>query len=94
MFVCRREYAGGKQNYIRKCPEQQQKVLSKKTGCHFRLVIKFYLDTPVILGHMERDHDHEMGILNLIHTYISHRAWARVKIILRQKIDPREIVRT
>jgi hypothetical protein len=32
VFVCGREYAGGKQNYVRKCPEQQQKVLSKKLG--------------------------------------------------------------
>jgi hypothetical protein len=23
VFVCRREYAGGKRNYVRKCPEQQ-----------------------------------------------------------------------
>jgi hypothetical protein len=74
MFMCRHEYAGGKQKYIRKCPKWQQKVLSKKTGCHFRLVIKFYLNMPVILSHIKRDYDYKIGISNLIHTRISCRA--------------------
>src|SRR6267142_408410 len=92
VFVCGCEYPGGKSKYVRKCPDQCQKVPSKKSGCCFRLVIKFYLNMSIILGHIERDHDHEMGIPNLIHTRISHRAQARIKIMLRQKINPREIV--
>src|SRR6267142_1569981 len=94
VFVCGCEYPGGKSKYVRKCPDQCQKVPSKKSGCCFRLVIKFYLNMSIILGHIERDHDHEMGIPNLIHTRISHRAQARIKIMLRQKINPREIVHT
>src|SRR6266850_3833204 len=94
MFVCRCEYPGGKSKYVRKCPDWHQKVPSKKSGCCFRLIIKFYLNTSVILGHIERDHDHETGIPNLIHTHISCGAQARIKIMLRQKIDPREIVCT
>jgi len=94
VFVCGCEYPGGKSKYVRKCPDRCQKVPSKKSGCCFRLVIKFYLNMSIILGHIERDHDHEMGIPNLIHTRISHRAQARIKIMLRQKINPREIVCT
>ena len=94
VFVCGCEYVGGKQKYVRKCPKQQQKVPSKKTGCHFRLVIKFYPNTPIILGHIKRDHDHETGIPNLTYTHISHRAQVRIKIMLWQKINPREIVHT
>jgi hypothetical protein len=74
VFVCGCEYVGGKQKYVRKCPKQQQKVLSKRTGCHFRLVIKFYLNMPVILSHIKRDYDYKIGISNLIHTGISCRA--------------------
>jgi len=94
VFMCGCEYPRGKLKYVRKCPDQCQKVPSKKSGCCFRLVIKFYLNTSIILGHIERDHDHETGIPNLIHTRISHRAWVRIKIMLWQKIDPREIVHT
>jgi hypothetical protein len=49
---------------------------------------------PIILGRMERDHNYEMRIPNLIHTCISCRAQARIKIMLQQKINPREIVHT
>jgi hypothetical protein len=94
VFVCGCEYVGGKQKYVRKCPKQQQKVLSKRTGCHFRLVIKFYLTIPIILGHIKRDYDYEMRIPDLIHTHISHRAQVKIKIMLQQKIDLREIVYT
>ena len=94
VFVCRCEYPGGKSKYVRKCSDWCQKVPSKKSECCFRLVIKFYPNTSIILGHIERDHDHETGIPNLIHTRISHRAWVRIKIMLWQKIDPREIVHT
>jgi hypothetical protein len=94
VFVCGREYPGGKPKYERKDPKRKQNIPSKKTGCHFRLVIKHYPNTPVILGHIERDHDHEMGLPNLIHTRISRGTRERIKGMLRQKIDPREIVRT
>jgi len=94
VFMCGHEYPGGKSKYVRKCPDRCQKVPSKKSGCCFRLVIKFYPNTSIILGHIERDHDHEMGIPNLIHTCISCGAWARIKIMLWQKIDLREIVHT
>jgi len=94
MFVCRCEYPGGKLKYVRKCSDWHQKVPSKKSGCCFRLIIKFYPNTSVILGHIKRDHDYETGIPNLIHTRISCGAQVRIKIMLRQKINPREIVCT
>src|SRR6266850_8407930 len=94
VFVCGREYPGGKPRYVRKCPEQCQKVPSKKTGCRFRLIIKLYPNTPIILGHIKRDHDHEMGLANLIYTHISYGTQERIKSMLWQKINPREIVHT
>jgi len=94
VFMCRHEYPGGKPRYVRKCPEWCQKVPSKKTRCHFRLIIKLYPNTPIILGHIERDHNHEMGLANLIYTCISCGTQERIKSMLWQKIDPREIVCT
>jgi len=94
VFMCGHEYPEGKPRYVRKCPERCQKVPSKKTGCRFRLVIKLYPNTPIILGHIERDHDHEMGLANLIYTHISRGTRERIKSMLRQKIDLREIVHT
>jgi len=40
VLLCGREHPGGKSKYVKKYPEQQQKIPSKKTGCHYRLVIK------------------------------------------------------
>jgi hypothetical protein len=70
MFVCGRQYPRGKSKYQRKNPKCKQSILSKKTGCHFRLIIKHYLNMPIILGHLERDHDHKTRLSNLIHTCI------------------------
>jgi hypothetical protein len=92
VLICRRSWSGGKSNYIKKDPKQKQKIGSKKIGCHYRLVIKHYLHTPLILGHLEQEHDHETGLQNIIYTQMSHQGQEKIKFMLRQKIDPREIV--
>jgi hypothetical protein len=92
VLVCRRSWSRGKSNYIKQDPKWKQKIGSKKIGCHYRLVIKHYPHTPLILGHLEREHDHEMGLQNIIYTRMSRRGWEKIKFMLRQKIDPREIV--
>jgi hypothetical protein len=94
VFVCRCEYPGGKPKYKRKDPKQKQNIPSKKMGCHFRLVIKHYPNKPIILGHIKRDHDYKTGLPNLIHTHISRGTRERIKGMLWQKIDLREIVHT
>jgi hypothetical protein len=47
---------------------------------------------PIILGHLEQEHDHETGLLNIAYTRMSCHAWEKIKFMLRQKVDPREIV--
>jgi hypothetical protein len=56
VLVCRCSWSGGKSNYIKKDLKQKQKIGSKKIRCHYRLVIKHYLHTPLILGHLEWEH--------------------------------------
>ena len=92
IFVCGREWSGGKSKYVKKDPNRKQKIQSKKIGCRYRLIIKHYPHTPVILGHLEREHDHETGLRNILYTRISHAGREKIRFMLEQKIDPREIV--
>ena len=94
VFVCGRDWSGGKSKYVKKDPKRKQKIPSKKIGCSFSLVIKHYPHTPVILGHIEQEHVHETGLPNVIYTRMSHGARERIKFMLGQKINPREIVST
>jgi hypothetical protein len=92
VFICGCEWSGGKSKYIKKDPNQKQKIQSKKIGCCYHLVIKHYPHMPVILGHLEWEHDHETGLLNIIYTHISHCGREKIRFMLEQKIDPREIM--
>ena len=58
---CLRKYTGGRLDWNSGMPapeEWNRKILSKKTGCRCRLMLKFYWHTEVILGNYESKHDH------------------------------------
>jgi hypothetical protein len=93
VFVCSREPSGGPHHYQKKHPERRRKIGSKKTGCRGRIVIKTYPHTATVLGRYDSDHDHETGPSNLIYVHLPHVTRDRIKTMLQQKIDPREIVR-
>jgi hypothetical protein len=92
-YVCSRGYSGGRSKYQKKEPDRQQKIGSKKTGCHCKLVIKLYPHTPIVRGRYENDHNHEIGLANIAFTRMSPIARERINNMLQQKVDPREIVR-
>jgi hypothetical protein len=73
--------------------EHQCKIESKKMGCRCKLLIKLYPHTSTILGHYQDEHSYEVSIANIAYMCMLHTAWERIKSILEQKIDPREIVR-
>jgi hypothetical protein len=92
IFVCSRENGGGRYKYVKKHPEWKRKIPSKKTDCPCNIVIKCYPDTERILGCYEREHNHLIGIANVPFTRLSARSRKRMRDMVSQKIDPREIV--
>jgi hypothetical protein len=92
-YVCSRQLSGGKSKYEKKYPDRQRKIDSKKTGCRCQLVIKHYPDTLTILGRYAEEHDHEIRLANIAYTRLSQAARDKIKVMLKQKVDQKEIVR-
>ena len=90
--MCSRENGRGWYKYVKKHPERKQKIPSKKTDCPCNIVIKRYPDTERILGRYEREHNHPIGITNVPFTRLSAGSQKRMRDMVLQKIDPREIV--
>jgi hypothetical protein len=93
IFVCSREPPGGGSKYEKKFPNRKRKIPSKKTGCPCNIVIKRYPDTEMILGRYSSKHDHPIGIANVPFTCLSAGSRKRMRDMVYQKVDPREIVR-
>ena len=93
-FVCSRQISGGQKEYDKKHPDSYRKVDSKKTGCHCQIEIKFYYHTITILGRYVQEHDHEIRSANIAYTRLSQTARDQIKVMLKQKVDQKEIVRT
>jgi len=91
-FVCGRQESRGESNYEKKHPDRERKLESKKTGCGCYLDIKEYHHTPTVLGRYRPEHDHEVGAGNIAYTRLSGTTRERIKAMLTQKIDCREIV--
>jgi hypothetical protein len=94
VFVCGHTWSEGKSKYEKKNLNQKWKIQNKKIGCSYHLISKHYLDMPIILGHLKWEHDHEMGLLNIAYTHMSHHAQEKIEFMLWQKVDLREIVST
>ena len=92
-YVCSRQISGGQKTYERKHPDWKRKFDSKKTGCHCQIVIKFYPHTLTILGRYSQEHDHEIQLANVAYTRLSQAAQDQIKIMLKQRVDQKEIVR-
>ena len=85
IFMCSREDGRGHSKYVKKHLEQKQKIPSKKTGCLCNIVIKSYLNTERILGCYESEHNHPIGIANVLFMCLSARAWRRMRDLVSQK---------
>jgi len=91
-FVCGRQESGGDRGYEKKHPERQRKIGTRKSGCGCHIIIKQYPHTSTVLGRYVAEHDHEIGAANIAYTRLSGATRERIKTMLIQRIDPREIV--
>ena len=91
-YVCSCQMSGGQKPYDKKLPDQQCKIDSKKTGCQCQIKIKFYPHTKTILGCYREDHDHKIQLANIAYTCLSQAARDKIKVMLKQKVDQKEIV--
>ena len=91
-YKCGHEGTGGKKHYEKKGPRQSQKIGSKQTGCTCQVIIKAYPSTDTLLGKYTDDHDHPIGALNLIYTKVSKNAKGKIREMLQQGIQPRQVV--
>jgi len=92
LFVCGHQDSRGGRTYQKKNPNRECTIPSKKTGCCCEVLIKQYLHTSTVLGHYVADHDHKIGAANIAHTCLSGTTRERIKMMLIQTIDCREIV--
>ena len=92
LFVCGRQITGGDQKYMKKNPEHKRKIESKKISCPCRLLIKIYPHTSIILGNYKKAHNHETGAANIKYMGVSREARERIKRLLEEKVDRRQVV--
>ena len=92
-YCCSRQQTGGQSQYQKKHPEWNRKLESKKTGCRCQITIKLYSHTLTVLGRYDADHDHEVGLANIAYTRMSPAAREKLNVMLKQKMDHKEIVR-
>jgi hypothetical protein len=74
IFMCLHEDGGGGTKYVKKHLEQKRKIPSKKMDCLCNIMIKCYPDTERILGHYEMEHNHPIGIANVLFMHLSARS--------------------
>ena len=92
-YVCRRQATGGDRGYENKQPERRERKIGiRKTGCGCHIILKEYPHTSTVLGRYVAEHDHETGAHNIAYTCLSAATRERIKTMLMQKIDQREIV--
>ena len=92
VYKCGREGTGGKKPYEKKNTGQIRNLGSKRTGCTCQVIVKAYPGTDTLLGKYIEDHDHPIGIDNLIYTRVSKKAKEKARELLQQGVQPRRIV--
>ena len=91
-YVCSHQMSEGHKEYEKKHPDGECKFDSKKTSCCCQIKIKHYPHTQVILGCYTKEHDHEIQLANIAYTCLSQAAHNRIKVMLQQKVNQKEIV--
>lgn len=91
-YSCSRQGTGGKHNYVRKRVGRVWKRPSKRTGCRCRVRIKTYHHVSTVLGWYESEHDHAIGVANLMYTRLRDSTRAHVLNLLRMNLSPKEVV--
>ena len=91
-YSCSRQGTGGKSRYVRKCMDRIRKLPSKRTGCRCRVRIKTYHHVSTVLGWYEFEHDHAIGVANLMYTRLRDSTRRYVLNLLRMDLSPKEVV--
>jgi hypothetical protein len=95
IYVCARQGTGSKSKYVKKNPDWNRKVPSKRleTGCQCRLVVRTYPNTEKVLGKYTSEHDHAIGMENLRFTQLPNDVRMRIADLLRMGVSRENIVR-
>jgi hypothetical protein len=91
-YSCSRQGTGGKSKYVRKYMDRIRKLPSKRTGCRCRVRIKTYHHVSTVLGWYESEHDHAIGVANLMYTRLRDSTRGYVLNLLRTNMRPKEVV--
>jgi hypothetical protein len=91
-YSCSRQGTGGNNKYVRKCVDRVRKRPSKRTGCRCRVRIKTYHHVSTVLGWYESEHDHAIGVANLMYTRLRDSTRGYVLNLLRTNMSPKEVV--
>jgi hypothetical protein len=92
IYSCSRQGTGGKNKYVRKHMDRIRKLPSKRTGCRCRVRIKTYHHVSTVLGWYESEHEHAIGIANLMYTRLRDSTRGYVLNLLRMNMTPKEVV--
>jgi hypothetical protein len=91
-YSCSRRGTGGKTKYVKKYTDRIRKRPSKRTGCRCRVRIKTYHRVSTVLGWYEPEHEHAVGVANLMYTRLRDSTRGYVLKLLRTNMSPKEVV--
>ena len=91
IYVCACQLSNDPNKYKKIFPQCFQKIGIKKTGCHCRIVIKWYYYIPIVLECYIDTHNYNLGLGNIAYMQLSCAA-QETKVILVQQVDQRTIV--
>lgn len=91
IYSCSRQGTGGQSKYVRKRMDRIMKLPSKRTGCGCRVKIKTYPHVSTVLGWYQSEHDHAIGIANLMYTRLRDSTRGYVLNLLRMNMSPKEV---
>lgn len=86
-YYCARQGTGGLHRYVRKHPEWNHKVGTKRTGCTCQLQVKSYPNTTLLLGKYLPTHSHPVGEPNARYTLLSKLTRIRITEMLRAGVS-------
>ena len=90
IYVCGREFTGGKNKYERK-RDHTRKVGPKRIGCPVRLTVKSYPGTPELRGKLTGgSHTHETGKANARFMRLRKETRKEIERLLRLGVEPKK----
>ena len=94
IYVCARNYSGGRSTYKKK-HDWDRAVPGKKLdgGCPCQLTVKTYPYTHKVLGKYTDNHSHDLGNTNTRFTRLQKETQEEIESLLRLGVEPQKVVR-